>query len=248
MNNSDSEQFLRTFFHREKNIISWEKITGGLLEASTLRRLNPWLEDVRNERFPVILPRVVKGSNDKVTWYAVADEERNYVELRELLDAHVGTSWSDFNRQRTMLDPNDPVEKALIERYGDSVYKFSSLSQSRIPEIFNGIERLRQQLANRPSRQLALLRPRGRILRDIRASLRRRDVPQTRLYLQELRDVGGIGHINELFIELRCLALEGDAKSLLDSTELRRVLDMPHPLVLAEEVMAVFYQQNLAEV
>ncbi len=245
MNNSDSEQFLRTFFHREKNIISWEKITGGLLEASTLRRLNPWLEDVRNERFPVILPRVVKGSNDKVTWYAVADEERNYVELRELLDAHVGTSWSDFNRQRTMLDPNDPVEKALIERYGDSVYKFSSLSQSRIPEIFNGIERLRQQLANRPSRQLALLRPRGRILRDIRASLRRRDVPQTRLYLQELRDVGGIGHINELFIELRCLALEGDAKSLLDSTELRRVLDMPHPLVLAEEVMAVFYQQIL---
>ncbi|WP_025122247.1 MULTISPECIES: protein DpdD [unclassified Serratia (in: enterobacteria)] len=245
MNNSDSEQFLRTFFHREKNIISWEKITGGLLEASTLRRLNPWLEDVRNERFPVILPRVVKGSNDKVTWYAVADEERNYVELRELLDAHVGTSWSDFNRQRTMLDPNDPVEKALIERYGDSVYKFSSLSQSRIPEVFNGIERLRQQLANRPSRQLALLRPRGRILRDIRASLRRRDVPQTRLYLQELRDVGGIGHINELFIELRCLALEGDAKSLLDSTELRRVLDMPHPLVLAEEVMAVFYQQML---
>ncbi|WP_413727329.1 protein DpdD [Sodalis sp. RH19] len=247
MNNSDSEQFLRTFFHREKNIISWEKITGGLLEASTLRRLTPWLDDVRNGRFPVILPRVVKGSNDKVTWYAVANEERNYAELRELIDAHVGTSWSDFNRQRTMLDPSDPVEKALIDHYGDSVYKFSSLSQSRIPEIFNGIERLRQQLASRPSRHLTLLRPRGRILRDIRAALRRRDVPQTRFYLQELRDAGGIGHINELFIELRCLAQEGDAKSLLDSTELRQVLDVPHPLVLAEEVMVVLYQQLLLE-
>lgn len=245
MNSIDSEQFLRTFFHGEKNIISWEKIEGGLLEASTLRRLIPWLDDVRNGCFPVILPRVVKGSNDKVTWYAVADEERNYAELRELIDAHVGTSWSDFNRQRTILDPNDPVEKALIDHYGDSVYKFSSLSQSRIPEIFNGIERLRQQLASRPSRQLTLLRPRGRILRDIRASLRRRDVPQTRLYLQELRDAGSISHINELFIELRCLALEGNAKKLLDSIELRRVLDMPHPLVLAEEVMAVFYQQML---
>jgi hypothetical protein len=245
MNNSDSEQFLRTFFHREKNIISWEKIAGGLLEASTLRRLNPWLDDVRNGCFPVILPRVVRGYNDKVTWYAMADEERDYAELRELIDAHVGTSWSDFNRQRTMLDPNDPVEKALIDHYSDSVYKFSSLSQSRIPEIFNGIERLRQQLASRPSRLLTLLRPRGRILRDIRAALRRRDVPQTRLYLQELREAGGIGHINELFIELRCLALEGDAKSLLDSTQLRQVLDMPHPLVLAEEVMTVFYQQFL---
>lgn len=245
MNSTDSEQFLRTFFHGEKNIISWEKIEGSLLEASTLRRLTPWLDDVRNGRFPVILPRVVKGSNDKVTWYAVADEERNYAELRELIDAHVGTSWSDFNRQRTILDPSDPVEKALIDHYGDSVYKFSSLSQSWIPEIFNGIERLRQQLASRPSRQLTLLRPRGRILRDIRAALRRRDAPQTRLYLQELRDAGGIGHINELFIELRCMALEGDAKSLLDSTELHQVLDIPHPLVLTEEVMAVFYQQIL---
>lgn len=247
MNNSDSEQFLCAFFHKEKNIISWKKITDGLLEASTLRRLTPWLDDVRNGRFPVILPRVMKGSNDKVTWYAVADEERNYAELRELIDAHVGTSWSDFNRQRTMLDPSDPVEKAMIDYYGDRVYKFSSLSQSRIPEIFNGIERLRQQLANRPSRQLTLLRPRGRILRDIRAALRRRDVPQTRLYLQELRDAGGIGHINELFIELRCLAQEGNAKGLLDSTELRQVLDVPHPLVLAEEVMAVLYQQLLLE-
>ncbi|WP_233958247.1 protein DpdD [Pectobacterium versatile] len=245
MNRADSEQFLRTFFHRENNIISWEKIAGGLLEASTQQRLTPWLDDVRNGCFPVILPRVVKGSNDKVTWYAMADEERDYAELRELLNAHVGTSWSDFNRQRTMLDPSDPVEKALIDHYSDRVYKFSSLSQSRIPEIFNGIERLRQQLASRPNHQLILLRPRGRILRDVRAALRRRDVPQTRLYLQELRDAGGIGHINELFIELRCMALEGDAKSLLDSTQLRQVLDMPHPLVLAEEVMTVFYQQFL---
>lgn len=245
MNSADSEKFLRAFFHRENNIISWEKIAGGLLEASTQQRLTPWLNDVRNGCFPVILPRVVKGSNDKVTWYAMADEERDYAELRELLDAHVGTSWSDFNRQRTMLDPSDPVEKALIDHYSDRVYKFSSLSQSRIPEIFNGIERLRQQLASRPIHQLILLRPRGRILRDVRAALRRRDVPQTRLYLQELREAGGIGHINELFIELRCMALEGDAKSLLDSTQLRQVLDMPHPLVLAEEVMTVFYQQFL---
>lgn len=245
MNNADSEQFLRTFFHRENNIISWEKIVGGLLEASTQQRLTPWLEDVRNGCFPVILPRVVKGSNNKVTWYAMADEERDYAELRELLDAHVGTSWSDFNRQRTLLDTSDPVEKALIDHYSDRVYKFSSLSRSRIPEIFNGIERLRQQLASRPSHQLTLLRPRGRILRDIRAALRRRDVPQTRLYLLELREAGGIGHINELFIELRCMALEGDAKSLLDSTQLRQVLDMPHPLVLAEEVMTVFYQHFL---
>ncbi|MER3383171.1 protein DpdD [Pectobacterium aroidearum] len=245
MNNSDSEQFLRAFFHNEKNVISWEKITGGLLEVSTLQRITPWLDDVRNGCFPVILPRVIKGSNNKVTWYAISDEERNYAELCELIDAHVGTSWSDFNRQRTMLDPSDPVEKALIDRYGLSVYKFSSLSQSRIPEIFNGIERLRLQLASRPNRQVTLLRPRGRILRDIRAALRRRDVPQTRLYVQELRDAGGIGHINELFIELRCLVLQGDAKNLLDSTQLRQVLDMPHPLVLAEEVMALFYQQFL---
>lgn len=111
MNSADSEQFLRTFFHRENNIISWEKIAGGLLQASTQQRLTPWLDDVRNGCFPVILPRVVKGCNDKVTWYAMAGEERDYAELRELLDAHVGTSWSDFNRQRTMLDPSDPVEK-----------------------------------------------------------------------------------------------------------------------------------------
>ena len=56
MNSADSEKFLRAFFHRENNIISWEKIAGGLLEASTQQRLTPWLDDVRNGCFPVILP------------------------------------------------------------------------------------------------------------------------------------------------------------------------------------------------
>ncbi|EPD0172240.1 protein DpdD [Klebsiella sp. 1SOBk13mer] len=245
MNIKGSEQLLRNFFDGDENIISWEKIESEQLEKSTLRRLKPWIEDVRSGCFPVILPRVMKGCNDKVTWYAIADEERNYAELGELIDSHVGTSWSDFNRQRIMLNPNSSVEKALIEHYGDSVYKFSSLSRPMILEVFKGIERLRLQLANRPSHHHALLRPRGRILRDIRAALRRHDVPQTRIYLQELRDAGGIGHINELFIELRCLAMEKDAKSLLESPELRRVMDIPHPLVLAEEVMAVLYQQML---
>lgn len=245
MSISKQKQFLQAFFLKGQNAIHWDKIANGLLEDSARRRLEPWLNDVEEGRFPVILPRVIPGKNDKVTWYAIADNERNYAELRDLIDAHVGNSWSDFNRQRTLLDPNDTVENALSHHYSSSVYKFSSLSKSRIEEIFDGIERLRTQLSTRPDRQTIHVRPRGRILRDIRATLRRRDVAQTRLYLQELRDAGGIGHINELFIELRCLALEGDAKSLLESTQLRLVLDMPHPLILAEEVMEVFYQQTL---
>lgn len=42
MNNSDSEQFLRTFSIGKKYYLLG-KITGGLLEASTLRRLTPGL-------------------------------------------------------------------------------------------------------------------------------------------------------------------------------------------------------------
>ncbi|MCP6559728.1 hypothetical protein NL501_31380, partial [Klebsiella pneumoniae] len=70
MNIKGSEQLLRNFFDGDENIISWENIESEQLEKSTLRRLKPWIEDVRSGSFPVILPRVMKGCNDKVTWYA----------------------------------------------------------------------------------------------------------------------------------------------------------------------------------
>ncbi|BEU04243.1 hypothetical protein OAG1_30430 [Agarivorans sp. OAG1] len=239
-------EFLERFF-ATGNRITWPEIVNRTLNPSTLARLEPWLEDVINERFPVILPRVYQGG---ICWYALTDSETARVELGELLAAHVGASYTDFDKQPCELNAQDPIERAIIDTFGDirtcKVFRFSASSRPHIDAIFSALERLRQQLAQRPALKQHLVRHRGRILRDINQALYRHDSQQAMKYLAELRRAGGIGDQNELFLELRCHAIAGEWQQIMEHPDLRIVLDLPRPRALTEALMEAVYGSELS--
>ncbi|ADN77436.1 hypothetical protein Fbal_3237 [Ferrimonas balearica DSM 9799] len=237
--------FLERFFAAD-NRITWPEIINRTLKPSTLERLEPWLDDVINQRFPVILPRVYQGG---MCWYALTDSDTARVELGELLTAHVGASYTDFDKQPYELSAQDPVESAIIDTYGDArtckVYRFSATSREHIDAVFTALGRLRCQLAQRPALKQRLVRHRGRILRDINLALYRRDGSQAMRYLTELRRAGGIGDQNELFLELRSHALAGEWQQIMEHPDLRIVLDLPRPRALTEALMEAVYGYQL---
>lgn len=239
-------------FYPENSPISWSKIYNRALEQEVLAKLEPWIDNVVQGRFPVILPREMV--NGEMCWYALTDTESALVELGELLIAHVGDSYTDFVNQPYHLDPNDSVELAMIEAYSGlrsfKVFRFTVTAQDkqkeeRIRQVFNALEILRKQLASRPARRLNLVRHRGRILRDINIALYRQDGKRAHQYLTELRRAGGIGEQNELFLELRCYAIDGNWEKIIDHPKLRIVMDLPRPRVLSEALIEAVYGYQL---
>ncbi len=233
-------------FYPESAPISWSQIYNRSLNPAWLTKLEPWLEHVVEGRFPVILPR--QEQDGKLTWYALTDNESAQVELGELLTAHVGCSYTDFINQPYHLDPTDSIELALMEAYTGlgsfRVFRFTA-TEGRVNDVFDALERLHSQLVNRPARRLNLVRHRGRILRDIHFALYRQNGADAYLHLAELRRAGGIGDQNELFLELRCLAVDGKWDKIINHPKLHIVMELPRPRVLTEALMEAVYGYQL---
>lgn len=233
-------------FYPESAPISWSQIYNRTLNPAWLTKLEPWLEQVVEDRFPVILPR--QGQDGKLTWYALTNTESAQVELGELLTAHVGCSYTDFINQPYHLDPTDSIELALIETYtvlgSFKAFRFTA-TEGRVDDVFEALERLRSQLVNRPVRRLNVVRHRGRILRDIHFALYRQNGADAYLHLAELRRAGGIGDQNELFLELRCLAVDGQWDKIINHPKLHIVMELPRPRVLTEALMETVYGYQL---
>lgn len=233
-------------FYPESAPISWSQIYNRSLNPAWLTKLEPWLEHVVEGRFPVILPR--QGEDGKLTWYALTDTESAQVELGELLTSHVGCSYTDFINQPYHLDPTDSIELALMDAYTGlgsfRVFRFTA-TEGRVDEVFDALERLRSQLVSRPARRLNLVRHRGRILRDVHFALYRQNGADAYLHLAELRRAGGIGDQNELFLELRCHAVDGQWDKIINHPKLHIVMELPRPRVLTEALMEAVYGYQL---
>ncbi|MEF1280249.1 protein DpdD [Vibrio fortis] len=184
----------------------------------------------------------------ELTWYALTDTESAQVELGELLTAHVGCSYTGFVNQPYHLDPNDPTELALLEAYTGlgsvKVFRFTA-REGYVDQVFDALERLRIQLVNRPARRLNVVRHRGRILRDIHFALYRQNGADAYQHLAELRRAGGIGDQNELFLELRCLAVDGQWDKIINHPKLHIAMELPRPRVLTEALMEAVYGYQL---
>src|SRR2546423_12107851 len=84
----------------------------------------PWIERLRGEPKPTVLPRWNGGS--EFVWYAMAFSEAELRRLGEELLAFVGPTWSNFRGQRAELDASDPIEEMLLRVTGGAVFKLTS--------------------------------------------------------------------------------------------------------------------------
>jgi hypothetical protein len=115
---------------------------------------------------PVVLPALIGRTTHYFALAFTAEQSRT---LRELLQSHVGRTWTDFDGQsvggRTR---GDPLEQSAVAFAGDSrhVYRFRVADQARTA-VRESIQALLTSIGSAPRRQARISLPIGRLIGDL---------------------------------------------------------------------------------
>jgi hypothetical protein len=235
-----SEAFLDAFFSPPN------RLTRAACAADSGKRSSrfaPWLDLVRAS--PVIctvLPRWNGG--ESFDWYAIATDDAVLRGLKEELTAFVGPTWSTFRGQPAALDPDDPVDRAVLEFAGGRAFRFHDGGQPR--PMFDALERLRAVWAMRPARTADTPRAVGRVLRDFHMALRNRNRDAAEEQLEYLRRRGQLIELNRLFLRVQMLDALGETSELLRLPHLADLLQARRPLAVTQALLAAVYRELVA--
>jgi hypothetical protein len=232
------EEFLARFF-APPNAIPLSQIIRGRWE-----RVLPWVNDLRAEPSrATVLPC---WRDKRVTWYALAFSQSQIVALGEDLLAFVGPTYSTFRGHRTVLEPDDPIDSAVLELTAGLAFRFTGPSDaSDARDIWAALELMRRVDARRPRRGLEALRPTGRVLRDFYMALWAGNAISADAHLRYLSDRGRLDPINVLFLRVQAMAELGDWIGLLDRAELPDLLQMRRPVAVSDALMGAVYHVEL---
>lgn len=154
---------------------------------------------------PIVVPAVV----DRVSYYyGIAFTQEQSRGLRELLQSHVGVSWSDFDGlsvHGSALD--DPLVKVATEFAGDTRYVYRlRVAKSARDRVRASVLSLLGSLGSAPRRQARLAVPIGRLVGDLSdACAAGAEDAASRTYAMLAAD-HRISERNRLFLQVQLLA------------------------------------------
>jgi hypothetical protein len=227
------------------NLLRWEAIRAGTLAPSVSERIGPFLEGLRGSPTVLVLPRALEG--DRVLWYALCDSARTARTFRDELRAFLGTSYSDFEGRLSRLDPNDPVEAAVLERCPHHAVRFEVPDRALFEAARGRLRLLLRLRGERPARHGKRVRATGRVLRDFEYSLVACDGDTAADCIAELRGVGGLDATSLLFLEVRRHAALGQWQTLLALPEMGSLLRLRRPRRVTEAIIQAVYAVHLQE-
>ena len=235
-----------TEFFGPGNRLRWEAIQAGSLPAEVRQRLGPFVEDLEHDREIVALPRV-REEGGEVLWYVLCSSPRATRIARDEVQAFLGPTYSNFEGRPTQLDPNDPVEAAVLAKCQYNAFRVE------IPDrdIF---EIARERLAllirlekERPPRHGTRTRAAGRVLRDFEYALLTNQEAAAAACIEELRSAGQLSAANLLFLEVRRLATGQHWDAILALPELQELLTVAKPRRVTEALIRAVYSTYLKE-
>lgn len=236
------DHWLRTFFS-EGNALHWKSIEAQTAPPRVLVQIMPWLKKSLEPGYdgPIILPR--HGAGDQVTWYAMADNERRFGQMIEEINSFIGPSYSDFQGDWAVLDQDDICEKALSERFGARVIKFSATQPSDVPTIERELALYYSVLARRPSTPDRVQRPFGKIRSDFDRALLAGNAESAHAFLDELQGTGRINGEQRKCLDIRLLAGLGRQETLAKSPALiGGVSDISLPVQTLVDIVVALYE------
>ena len=183
---------------------SWDEVEAGTTNLG--RRVSEWLVNCPPPRsHPILLP-IHRLGDTEPSWLAIAFSETQCEELREHLAAFIGAAGSDFNRQRTRLDPVDPLDTAARQwAGGEWVFHFRALEDAR-GQVRAALERLLNVWRIRPRQSASSFRTTEAMLREFHQALLTRDEASASNWLEQLRAGGRLNAENLLFLKIESLA------------------------------------------
>lgn len=236
--------FEQTFFG-PGNRLRWEAIQSGALSQDTRDRLGPFLDELRVNSNVFTLPRVL--DDGRVQWYILCDSARSARIARDQLLAFLGPSYSSFDGRPAVLDPNDSIDAAVLDRYGRNVFRLD-LPQRDLRD------RARERLAlmvnlrkERPQLASAHPRPVGRLLRDFEYALLTGNDDEARALVGQVKSEGHLSATNILFLEVRRLAASRHWDAIMALPELDGLVSMPRPKRVTEALVQAIYETRLRD-
>ncbi len=234
--------WLRTFFSG-CNALRWDSIEAQTAPPRVLAHIMPWLRKSLEPGYdgPIILPR--HGSDDQVTWYAMADDERRFGQMIDEINSFIGPSYSDFQGDWAVLDQNNVCERALSERFGARVIKFSATQTTDVPTIERELALYFSVLARRPDTPDRTQRPFGKIRSDFDRALLSGNADSAQAFLEELQGTGLINGEQRKCLEVRLLAGLGRQETLAKSPALiGGVSDISLPAQTLVDIVLALYE------
>ncbi len=234
--------FLAAFFGAG-NRLAWPQVEAKLHAGNLDPGLAPWLERLAQvPDLPTLLPR---PTDDATLWYGLGHSFAQAEQLREELLAAVGPTYSDFVGYRADLNPDDPVECAVLEFTGGHAFRL------RVPAVHRdaaraALDRLRRLWEQRPQHVGAVVRSVGRMLREFELALTVGDLNEAGTRLNELRTGGMLDARNLSFLEIRVLAAGERWAEIMTLPALPDLAHVRCPVVVADAVLQALYAVEFA--
>jgi hypothetical protein len=238
--------FLSRFFG-PGNKLRWKAFCDGSMSEQTRQQLSPFIDDLRQADTSVLLPHVSETSPPSTTWYGLASDARQARALKEQLTAFVGPTWTDFTGQQALLDDQDPIEATVKQYFAPHAFRLRVLNFEDRQQVHQQIERMRDLRDRYPGRTSQLLRPIGRILRDLEMALVVRNESTARECLDDLRSRGRLSAHNLTFLNVRILAAFERWSELRTLPTYRPLFDNRRPARVTEALIRCVYDEHFVK-
>ena len=229
-------------FFSGRNALHWDAITNRSAPSLWLEQVDPWMKafTAQGEGTAIVLP--VFDGDGPCQWYGMTTDARSAAMLAQELTAAVGPSYSDFQGQPFNALSGDPIEAALVKRFGRFVFRMTPNHPTDRHHIAHALQLYLSLRRHRPAIPDRTQRPFGRIRADFdRALLVGNEVDAQKLR-EELIGTGRLNAEQQKYLEIRLLAGLGRQQQLAhDYTLIRSILELsPPPQVLADILEALY--------
>lgn len=235
------QMWLKQFFSG-RNALRWDAIANRTAPNLWLELVDPWLEafTAQGEGTAIVLP--VFDGNGPCQWYGMTTDARSAAMLAQELTAVVGPSYSDFHGQSFNASAGDPVESALVTRFGRFVFRMTPSHPADRHNIAHALQLYLSLRRHRPAIPDRTQRPFGRIRADFDRALLVGNETDAQRLREELIGTGRLNAEQQKYLEIRLLAGLGRQPQLAhDYTLIRSILELsPPPQVLADIIESLY--------
>lgn len=206
--------------------------------------LGPFIDAfaAQDER-PLILPR---RTDDEVSVvYVICWSHGHANRVRPLLEAAVSHNWARFSGRTVGLDPEDPVESAVLDLAGPGTTFLLNPSSGTRGRMWTALKAMLAGLEMRRYRPHALPRPIGQLLWEFEAALSAGQADGSGRILAELDMQGGLSLENLAFLRIRRLSRLGMDGELLAHRSIATIVESEPPPAIRDAVLAAWCRRNI---
>ena len=220
-------EFLKEFYTHNQDW-DWDGIQSK--QSKELSHVGEWLANLPTPgRYPIALPVMENGH---ASWIAIAFSEVQCEELRELLNAFVGTICSTFSGSRTKIDPKNKRHLIASQWAGGArFFDFEAFPNDKVNRgrLRNSLVDMLGVLKLRPTLNSGIIRTTEGLLREFRIALVSQDRVGAEKWIQKIRDTGRLSAENLRFLKIEYYANFGMWRDMCLGSEWTLILKGRRP-------------------